>query len=53
MEKDKIYEFENGFMINVKQYISLIDYKMKYHINIIDKNSEYNKKYVQTKIMPF
>lgn len=53
MEKDKNYELGNGFMINVKQYISSVDYKVKYHINIIDKESEYNKEYVQTGIFPF
>lgn len=53
MEKDKNYELGNGFMINVKQYISSVDYKVKYHINIIDKESEYNKEYVQTGILPF
>ena len=52
-ERHKTYEFENGFMIQTTQCINEVSGKPFYSISIIDKESEYNKEYVQTNIMPF
>ena len=50
MNKEKKYEFENGFMIYTVQFIGQVDRKKHYHINIIDKQNEFNKEYPE---MPF
>ena len=53
IEKEKDFVFDNGFMINTKQFISEVDYKMKYVINVIDMESVYNREYVKTNLLPF